>query len=65
MIQRPLVGLPELYRDRLIAVRFMGPDFLAYVDDEELSNFFISPQAATAAGQRYITDAIKAKENKK
>jgi hypothetical protein len=63
-VQRPIVGQPTLYRDRLITVRMMGPDMLSFVDDEELSGFFISEQAAVAAGQRYINDAIKAKERK-
>jgi hypothetical protein len=61
-IQRQIIGAPELYRDRLISVRLMGPDFLAYVDDIELGGFFISPNAAVAAGQRYINDALKSRE---
>ena len=61
-VVRQSVGAPELYRGSLISVRFMGPDFLCYVGDIEMSGFYISPGAAVAAGQRYINDEIDAKE---
>jgi hypothetical protein len=61
-LTRQLVGVPELYRGSLISVRFLGPDFLCYVGDIEMSGFYISPAAAAAAGQRYINDEIDAKE---
>lgn len=64
IVQRQSIGAPELYRDRLISVRLMGPDFLAYVDDIELSGFYISPNAAVAAGQRYVNDDIKNRTKK-
>lgn len=55
---------PEMYRGRTISIVFLGPDFLAYVDDIELSAFYISPKAAVAGAQTYINDDAKAKEKK-
>jgi hypothetical protein len=64
-IERQQVGATEFYGGRGITVRLMGPDFLCYVDKVELSNFFISPGAAVSAGQKYIDDERKAREQKK
>lgn len=64
-VMRQTVGVPELYRGSLISVRFMGPDFLCYVGDIEMSGFYVSPAAAVSAGQRYINDEIDAKEKAK
>ena len=63
-VDRPQIGATESYRGYPISVRLMGPDFLAYVGDIEMSGFYISPNAAVAAGQRYINEALKAKEKK-
>lgn len=60
---RPLVIPPAKFGRRTVSVRFMGPDFLSYVDDEELPNFYVSAQAAVAAGQRYILEAEKVRGN--
>lgn len=62
MIHRQQIGAAEDYCGRKITVRLMGPDFLAYVDDTELSGFFISPNAAVNAAQKYINDEASSKE---
>jgi len=64
-LERLAVGLPEKFGRRTITVRLMGPDFLVYVDDCELANFYLSPNAAVAAGQRYILDDEKARGTKR
>jgi hypothetical protein len=64
-VARPIVGTPEKYRGRVLSVRLMGPDYLSYVDEIELSGFFISPGAAASAGQKYVNDEIEAKEKAK
>lgn len=61
-LKRKLVGKPEEYRGRKITARHMGPDLLGYVDDIELSGFFLDTEAVQAAGQRYIDAEIKAKD---
>ena len=63
MINRKQVA-SETYGGRDIVVRLMGPDFLCYVGDIELSGFYLSPQAAISAGQKYINDEAKAKDKK-
>lgn len=63
-IQRPMIGLPTQYSGRKITVRYMGPDFLGYVDEVELAGFFITPAAAESAAQRYINDEIEAARKK-
>jgi hypothetical protein len=62
LVERQQIGATETYRGFPISVRLMGPDFLAYVGDIEMSGFYISPNAAVAAGQRYVNEALKAKE---
>jgi hypothetical protein len=62
-ITRKVVGKPEAYRGRTITARHMGPDLLGYVDDIELSGFFIDVEAVRSGGQRYIDAEIKAKED--
>ena len=63
-VHRQRVGAPELYRGYTISVMLMGPDFLVFVGEVELANFYTSPGAAVNAGQRYIEDDIKAREKK-
>lgn len=60
-VERRKVGKTERYGGSQIEVRFMGPDLLAYVDGVELSNFYLTPEAARAAGRRYVDDQKKAK----
>jgi len=62
MIQRPTIGEPVEYRGKKIEVRHMGPDLLAYVDGEELPNFYVDADSARAAGRRYIDQILKEKE---
>lgn len=64
MVKRQLVGAPEMYRGYLLSVRLMGPDFLAYVDEREMSAFYTSPNAAIAGAQRFVNEEIAAKEKK-
>ena len=63
-IPRPIVGEPEKYRGRLISAHYMGPDLLAWVDGEELPNFYETTEAARAAARRYIDRQIEEAEKK-
>lgn len=58
MIQRKLI-CSEDYRGYQIHVKYMGPDLLAYVGEEELPGFYLDSQAALAAGKRYVDDKIR------
>lgn len=64
-IERKVVGTPSKYRGKTITVRFMGPDFLGYVNDIELSGFFLSAAAAESAGQRYVNEQLDAEAKRK
>lgn len=54
MIERKSIGEPEHYKGKKIVVNFMGPDVLCSVNNTELPNFYINPEAARAAGKRYV-----------
>lgn len=57
--QRKLVGEPTEYKGYIITVRYMGPDLLGYVNNEELSGFFVDVRAVVAAGARYVDQKLK------
>ncbi len=59
-ITRPIVGTPEKYHDHLIAAFFVGPDLIVQVDGMEIPNFYLTAEAARAAGKRYVDDKHKA-----
>lgn len=58
-IERKKVGKTERYEGSDIDVRFMGPDLLAIVDGVELPNFYLTPEAARAAGRRYVDEQLR------
>lgn len=58
-LQRQIVGSPELYRGSTITVRLLGPDYICYVDDVEMSAFYLTPGAAVSGGQRYVNERMK------
>jgi hypothetical protein len=60
MLNRKIVS-QTAYRSRIITLTFLGPDFMAHVDDIEMSAFYTSEHAAISGAQRYINDALKAK----
>lgn len=64
-VERKVIGEPQVYKGRTITAKFIGPDLLGYVDDIELSGFFLDTEAVQAAGERYIDAEIKAEEEKK
>jgi hypothetical protein len=45
-LQRRQVGETETYHGRRLVVRFCGPDLLSYVDDIELSDFYLNVEVA-------------------
>ncbi len=57
---RPQVGAIETYKGSKLLARFCGPDLLAYVDDIELAGFYLTPEAARAAGRRHVDAERKA-----
>jgi hypothetical protein len=59
-IERKQVGPTQVYHGRKLTARYMGPDLLGFVDDIELSGFFLDVNAAHAAGQRHVDAEIKA-----
>ena len=61
-VERPIVGGTATYRGRKICARFMGPDYLAFVDSTELAGFFTDVEAAHQAGMRHVDAEEKAKE---
>jgi len=61
-LERKQVGPTETYHGRKLTARYMGPDVLGYVDDMELSGFFLDVEAAHAAGRRHVDAEIKAAE---
>lgn len=63
-IERKVVGEPVQYQGRTITARYMGPDLLGYVDDMELSGFFLDLAAVRAAGQRHVDAEIKAEQER-
>lgn len=63
-IERKLIGEPEQYHGRTITVRRMGPDLLAYVDDVELPNFYLTAEAARIGGRKYIDQRRKEDEKR-
>jgi hypothetical protein len=58
-VQRKIVS-ESAYRGKKIKVCFMGPDYLAYVDDREMSGFYISEQAAIGGAQTFINEELEA-----
>lgn len=57
-IERDVVGKPETYQGRTIEARFCGPDLLCYVDGLEVGNFYLTVEAAKAAGRRYVDQVL-------
>jgi len=62
MIERKTIGETEHYKGHEIEVRYMGPDLLAYVDGQEVGNFYLTAEYARAAGRRYIDQQEKEKQ---
>lgn len=58
-IVRKLIS-SESYQGRRLSARHMGPDLLAYVDDMELSGFYVDASSAIAAGKRHVDAELKA-----
>lgn len=58
MIKRKLIAT-DVYEGRCVEVRYMGPDLLAYVEDIELSGFYLNTQGAFEAAKRHIDAQIK------
>ena len=56
---REHVGKAELYRNHAIQAVYMGPDLLVEVDTVELGNFYLTREAALAAGRRYVDEKLK------
>jgi hypothetical protein len=63
-IKRKQVGDAERHHGRRLHASFMGPDLLANVDGIELPAFYLSVEAAIAAGRRYVDDQIREEEKK-
>lgn len=63
-IERKVVGEPAQYQGRTITARHMGPDLLGYVDDVELSGFYLDVEAVRAAGRRYVDAELKAEDER-
>lgn len=63
-VTREQIGQVEEYRGHKIVAHLAGPDLLGYVDDVELSGFYLNTAAVSAAGQRYIDGKIKDQEKK-
>jgi hypothetical protein len=61
-IERKQVGPTETYHGRELRARYMGPDLLGFVNDMELSGFFLDVEAAHAAGRRHVDAEIKAEK---
>lgn len=64
-LKRRQVGDAERYHGRRLSAHFLGPDLLGYVDDIELSGFYLNVEAALAAGRRYVDDQIKEEAKKR
>lgn len=64
MIKRKKVGPTEKYCGHEIEARFLGPDLLCYVDGQEVGNFYLTAEAARAAGRRYVDNIEKARKEK-
>lgn len=62
MIERKLIGEPFAYRGHTITARFMGPDLLGYLDEEELSGFYLDTAAVHGAGVKHVDAKIKAEK---
>jgi hypothetical protein len=57
MMSGSLVGTPYRYRGSEVQVRRYQPDYLAYVDGNQVGSFWISAEAADKAARRHI-DAV-------
>lgn len=64
-IERQKMGAPEEYRGYLISLVYLGPDFLSYVDDREMPNFYMTPAAAVNGAQTFINREIKERGEKR
>jgi hypothetical protein len=53
-MKRPVVGGEYKYRDHLIRVELMQPDYLLYVDGMQVGQFWLTPFDADAEAHRYI-----------
>lgn len=62
---RKQVGDAERYHGRRLHASSMGPDLLSNVDGVELPAFYLSVEAAIAAGRRYVDDQIKEEAKRK
>ena len=60
--QRKVVGEVETYLGRKIAALYCGPDLLCAVDGVEVGNFYMTVEAAHAAGRRYVDQVEKEKK---
>ena len=63
-IERKQVGPTVDYHGRKLLARHMGPDLLGFVDDMELSGFFLDVEAAHDAGRRHVDGEIKAEQER-
>lgn len=58
-IKRKKVGKTEHYKGHEIEARYMGPDLLCCVDGQEVGHFYLTAEAARAAGRRHIDQVEK------
>jgi histidinol-phosphate/aromatic aminotransferase/cobyric acid decarboxylase-like protein len=62
--ERKQVGDAERYHGRRLHASFMGPDLLANVNGVELPAFYLTVEAAIAAGRRYVDDQVREEAKK-
>lgn len=62
-VNRKIVG-HEKYQGRELVARYLGPDLLAYVDNVELSGFYLDSKGAMLAGRKHVDAEIKAEKER-
>ena len=63
-LRYPLVGAVEQYIDHEIEVRRYGPDYLAYVNHEQVGQFWVTPQAAARAARASVDETLAESKKK-
>lgn len=58
-VERKIVGEPLQYKGHKIEARYMGPDLLCYVDNQNIGQFYLNVEAVKTAGKRYVDELTK------
>ena len=61
MLKRRQIGQTEMCHGKKITAHHVGPDLICHVDGKEIGGFYLTAEAARAAGRRYVENLKKEK----